>query len=375
MPKEDKYYRALSALNDDDRTFLYKLIPNLSEQTEDIQTKVEELAEIVINRTGLSLPKIIEYQSTSYIRQGLIEPKTNQHSRYYKEGYFNSIVERLPSSNLIYRIKEMEQKGIEKDKEIKKNYVNKIEQKKDHPHPVNILDNLKGTSNHIFFSKAIYQGINSLVNNDIYGVIENRAIIVTLLEDSITNDAFCNFKDFKVIIKTALDCDRTIKKHKKKSGASKYLNQLTDAMKNGEYKNPNRSVIKYGRYSTQAYRVLEEWQILYTFFKPIKNKIIDTVNMYNEICNEQISVPLSLFTWLDVVIYAVYGYQQLSKTEEQYIKKYDDLISAYKKLYMDNQKKFCFSFYSLNHFVQSFNVVALCLYENVWNKDIEQFFN
>ena len=52
MPKEDKYYRALSALNDDDRTFLYKLIPNLSEQTEGIQTKVEELAEIVINRTS-----------------------------------------------------------------------------------------------------------------------------------------------------------------------------------------------------------------------------------------------------------------------------------------------------------------------------------
>lgn len=124
MPKEDKYYRALSALNDDDRTFLYKLIPNLSEQTEDIQTKVEELAEIVINRTSLSLPKIIEYQSTSYIRQGLIEPKTNQYSRYYKKGYFNSITERLPSSNLIYRIKGMEQKGIEKDKEIKKNYVN-----------------------------------------------------------------------------------------------------------------------------------------------------------------------------------------------------------------------------------------------------------
>ena len=374
MPKEDKYYRALSALNDDDRTFLYKLIPNLSEQTEDIQTKVEELAEIVINRTSLSLPKIIEYQSTSYIRQGLIEPKTNQYSRYYKKGYFNSITEWLPSSNLIYRIKGMEQKGIEKDKEIKKNYVNKIEQKKDHPHPVNILDNLKGTSNHTFFSKAIYQGINSLVNNDIYGIIENRAIIVTLLEDSITNDAFCNFKDFKVIIKTALDCDRTIKKHKKKSGASKYLNQLTDAMKNGAYKNPNRSVIKYGRYSTQAYRVLEEWQILYTFFKPIKEKIINTANEYNEWCNEQY-IWVDLSDWLDVVIYAVYGYYKESKFEEQYFNKLDDLISAYKKLYMDNQKKFCFSFYSLNHFVQSFNVVALCLYEYVWDKDIEPFFN
>lgn len=29
MPKEDKYYRALSALNDDDFSTLYELIPKL----------------------------------------------------------------------------------------------------------------------------------------------------------------------------------------------------------------------------------------------------------------------------------------------------------------------------------------------------------
>ncbi len=89
MPKEDKYYRALSALNDDDKTFLYKLIPNLSEQTEGIQTKVEELAEVVINRTGLSLAKIIEYHNEVNIKQGYYEPNINQYSRYLQNPRLN----------------------------------------------------------------------------------------------------------------------------------------------------------------------------------------------------------------------------------------------------------------------------------------------
>lgn len=371
MPKEDKYYRALSALNDDDRTFLYKLIPNLSEQTEDIQTKVEELAEIVINRTGLSLAKIIEYHNEVNIKQGYYEPNINQYSRYYQNGFFNNTYDDVLCSRLQYVLREKEQKEIEK--EIKENYINKIERTKPNKHRKNILDKLSGQTTPYIFAKAIYQGINGLNAGNIYAVIENRAIIATLL-GNVTNDEFCNFKDFGIVIKTALAYNQTAKKKKEKHQAHKYIGQISYATEHNLYEKPKLNSVKKDSRSI-AYQALKEWQLLYNFFKPIKNKIIDTVNMHNEICNEQIDVSLSLDTWLDVVIYAVYGYQKQSKTEEQYIKKYNDLISAYKKLYMDNRKIFSSDFYSLNHFVASFNVVVLCLYENVWNKDIEPFFN
>lgn len=369
MPKEDKYYRALSALNDDDKTFLYKLIPNLSEQTEDIQTKVEELAEVVINRTGLSLAKIIEYHNEVYIRQGFFEPNINQHSRYYQNGFLNNTRDNVLCSQLQYTLREKKQKEIEK--EIKENYINKIEYTKKKSHPQNILDKLSGQTTPYIFAKAIYQGINGLNAGNIYAVIENRAIIVTLL-GNVTNDEFCNFKDFEIIIKTALKCNKTTKK--KKHQACEYIEQLTYAIDEDLFKNPKPKIIKKDS-RAMSYQALEEWQILYNFFKPIKNKIIETIDFYNEVCTEQLSIHLDLYNWLDVVIYAVYGYQKQSKTEEQYFKKYEDLISAYKKLYMDNRKVFSSDFYSLNHFVTSFNVVVLCLYENVWNKDIEPFFN
>lgn len=371
MTKEDKYYRALSALNDDDRTFLYKLIPNLSEQTEDIQTKVEELAEIVINRTGLSLAKIIEYHNEVNIKQGYYEPNINQYSRYYQSGSFNNTYDDVLCSSLKYVLREKERKEIEK--EIKENYINKIEYTKKKSHPQNILDKLNGNTTPYIFAKAIYQGINGLNAGNIYTVIENRAVIATLL-GNVTTDCFCNFNDFKIIIKSALVCNKKDKKKKEKHKASEYIEQLTYAITNDLYKNPNRQIIKKDS-RAMSYQSLEEWQLLYDFFKPIKNKIIETVDFYDEVFTEQLSVNLDLNSWLDVVIYAVYGYQKRSKTEEQYIKKYNDLISAYKKLYMDNRKIFSSDFYSLNHFVTSFNVVVLCLYENVWNKDIEPFFN
>ena len=369
MIKEDKYYRALSALNDDDKTFLYKLIPNLSEQTEDIQTKVEELAEVVINRTGLSLAKIVEYHNKVYIRQGFFKPNINQYSRYYKNGFFNNTRDSVLCSQLQYTLREKEQK--EREKEIKENYINKIEHTKDKSHPQNILDKLKGNSTPYIFAKAIYQGINGLNTGNIYTVIENRAVITTLLGD-VTTDNFCNFENFEIIIKTALEWNKTTKK--KKHQASEYIEQLTYAVEHDLFKKPKPKIIKKDR-RAMSYQSLEEWQLLYNFFKPIKNKIIETVDFYNEVCTEQLSIHLDLHNWLDVVIYAVYGYQKQSKTEVQYFKKYDDLISAYKKLYMDNRKVFSSDFYSLNHFVTSFNVVVLCLYENVWNKDIEPFFN
>lgn len=371
MPKEDKYYRALSALNDDDKTFLYKLIPNLSEQTEGIQTKVEELAEVVINRTGLSLAKIIEYHNEVNIKQGYYEPNINQYSRYYQNGFFNDTYDCMLYLGLQYILRENEQKERERKKEIKENYINKIEYTKKKSHPQNILDKLKGNSTPYIFAKAIYQGINGLNSGNIYTVIENMAVISTLL-GNVTNDNFCKFKDFEIIIKIALECNKTTKK--KKHQASEYIEQLTYAIKQELFKNPEPKIIKKDS-RAMSYQSLEEWQLLYDFFKPIKNKIIETIDFYNAVCTEQLSVNLNLYSWLDVVIYAVYGYQKESKTEEEYFKKYDDLISAYKKLYMDNRKVFSSDFYSLNHFVTSFNVVVLCLYENVWNKDIEPFFN
>lgn len=369
MPKEDKYYRALSALNDDDKTFLYKLIPNLSEQTEGIQTKVEELAEVVINRTGLSLAKIIEYHNEVNIKQGYYEPNINQYSRYYQNGFFNDTYDCVLYSGLHYILRENEQK--EREKEIKETYINKIEYTKKKSHPQNILDKLKGNSTPYIFAKAIYQGIDGLNTGNIYAVIEDMAVISTLL-GNVTTDNFCKFKDFEIIIKKVLECNKTTKK--KKHQASEYIEQLTYAIKQGLFKNPEPKIIKKDS-RAMSYQSLEEWQLLYDFFKPIKNKIIKTIDFYNEVCAEQLSVDLNLYSWFDVVIYAVYGYQKESKTEEEYFKKYNDLISAYKKLYMNNRKVFSSDFYSLNHFVTSFNVVVLCLYENVWNKDIEPFFN
>lgn len=369
MSKEDKYYRALSALNDDDRTLLYKLIPNLSEQAEDIQTKVEELAEIVINRTSLSLAKIIEYHNEVNIKQGYNKPNLNQYSRYYQNGFFNNTHDNVLCSQLRYTLKEKEQKEIEK--EIKENYINKIEFIKPKKHRQNILDKLDGQSNPYIFAKAIYQGINGLNTGNIYTVIENRAVIVTLLSN-VTNDNFCKFKKFENIIKSALEYNKTTKREKHQ--ACKYIGQISYATQQNLYKNSNLNFVKKDN-RTLAYQALKEWQLLYDFFKPIKNKIIETIDFYNEICTEQLSVNLNLYSWHDVVIYAVYGYQKQSKTEKEYLKKYDDLISAYKKLYMDNRKVFSSDFYSLNHFVASFNVVVLCLYKYVWNKDIEPFFN
>lgn len=371
MPKEDKYYRALSALNDDDKTFLYKLIPNLSEQTEGIQTKVEELAEVVINRTGLSLAKIIEYHNEVNIKQGYYEPNINQYSRYYQNGFFNNTYDCVLYSGLHYILREKEQK--EREKEIKENYINKIEFTKPKKHRQNILDKLSGQSTPYIFAKTIYQGINGLNTGNIYAVIENMAVISTLL-GNVTTDEFCNFKDFRIVIETALTYNQNSKKKKEKHQAHKYIGQISYATEHNLYKAPNLKIVKKDSRSI-AYQALKEWQLLYDFFKPIKNKIIKTIDFYNEVCAEQLSVDLNLSSWLDVVIYAVYGYQKQSKTEEKYFKKYDDLISAYKKLYMDNRKVFSSDFYSLNHFVTSFNVVVLCLYNNVWNKDIEPFFN
>ena len=84
MPKEDKYYGALSALNDDDFSTLYELIPKLKDQDLELQNKVQELAEVITSRTNLSLAKIIEYYKESYITQGYhCFDKSKKVSRYY----------------------------------------------------------------------------------------------------------------------------------------------------------------------------------------------------------------------------------------------------------------------------------------------------
>ena len=95
MPKEDKYYRALSALNDDDLSTLYELIPKLKDQDLELQTKVQELAEVITSRINLSLAKIIEYCKESDITQGyhcldkskkLITHKAKIYPLYIKKG-------------------------------------------------------------------------------------------------------------------------------------------------------------------------------------------------------------------------------------------------------------------------------------------------
>ena len=84
MLKEDKYCRALSALNNDDFSTLYELIPKLKDQDLELQTKVQELAEVITSRTNLSLAKIIEYYKESYITQGYhCLDKSKKVSRYY----------------------------------------------------------------------------------------------------------------------------------------------------------------------------------------------------------------------------------------------------------------------------------------------------
>ena len=52
-----------------------------------------------------------------------------------------------------------------------------------------------------------------------------------------------------------------------------------------------------------------------------------------------------------------------------------DLINEYRTLYINNQDVFSHDFISSNQFVESFNTVATCLFEFVFNKDIERFFN
>ncbi|MCI7025926.1 MAG: hypothetical protein MR983_08070 [Succinatimonas sp.] len=391
MPKEDKYYGALSALNDDDFSTLYELIPKLKDQDLELQNKVQELAEIITSRTNLSLAKIIDYYKESYITQGYhCFDKSKKVSRYYFT--YDTQGENIA---LIYKkglctLSEQDQKN--KIKDTTENYINKIE-KGNNTRAYKRLFKLSETRG-LLFAKYTYKAIHALITGNLYAIVESRALITSLFVDNVIDD-FCNFEKLEKIIK------EIIKKSKKDChGAQEFINHILYRLKEEQIR--SNTIPKDPR--NVSYCILREWQILYDFFKQYKdiNKDFeqiqdDYIQKYCEdYCedyydnhgydpDEPIEIPpeyyCSYFTenYLDLISFVktnnsdyLYCGDDLPCIDD-YIKQ--DVINKYRALYIHNQDVFSHDFISSNQFVESFNTVATCLFEFVFNKDIERFFN
>ena len=387
MPKEDKYYRALSALNDDDLSTLYELIPKLKDQDLELQTKVQELAEVITSRINLSLAKIIEYYKESDITQGYhCLDKSKKVSRYYFTYYTQG--KNIP---LIYKkglctLSEQEQKN--KIKDTTENYINKIEKGND-TRAYKLLFKLSETRG-LLFAQYTYKAIHALVTGDLYAIVESRALITSLFVDNVIDD-FCNFEKLEKIIK------EIIKKSKKNChGAKEFINHILYRLTEEQIR--SNTIPKDPRNS--KYCILKEWQILYDFFKFYKeiNKEYELIenDYFQNYCEYyydkhgyEPEEPVIIDLEYDCSYYAENYLDLISfvKTNNSDVKYYgdglpfidddikQDLIDEYQTLYVNNQDVFSHDFISSNQFVESFNTVATCLFEFVFNKDIERFFN
>lgn len=385
MPKEDKYYGALSALNDDDFSTLYELIPKLKDQDLELQNKVQELAEIITSRTNLSLAKILEYYKESYITQGYhCFDKSKKVSRYYFT--YGTQGRRINYIKDLYKLSKEDQKT--KIKDITENYINKIE-KGNNTRAYKRLFKLSETRG-LLFAKYTYKAIHALITGNLYAIVESRALITSLFVDNVIDD-FCNFEKLEKIIK------EIIKKSKKDChGVQEFINHILYRLKEEQIR--SNTIPKDPR--NVSYCILREWQILYDFFKQYKdiNKDFEQIqdDYIQKYCedyydnhgydpDEPIEIPpeydCSYFTenYLDLISFVktnnsdyVYCGDDLPFIDD-YIKQ--DLINEYRTLYVKNQDVFSHDFISSNQFVESFNTVATCLFEFVFNKDIERFFN
>lgn len=389
MPKEDKYYGALSALNDDDFSTLYELIPKLKDQDLELQNKVQELAEIITSRTNLSLAKIIDYYKESYITQGYhCFDKSKKVSRYYFT--YDTQGRRINYIKDLYKLSKEDQKT--KIKDITENYINKIE-KGNNTRAYKLLFKLSETRG-LLFAKYTYKAIHALITGNLYAIVESRALITSLFVDNVIDD-FCNFEKLEKIIK------EIIKKSKKDChGAQEFINHILYRLKEEQIR--SNTIPKDPR--NVSYCILREWQILYDFFKQYKdiNKDFeqiqdDYIQKYCEdYCEDYydnhgydpdgpIEIPpeydCSYFTenYLDFISFIktnnsdyVYCGDDLPFIDDNI---QQDLINEYRTLYINNQDVFSHDFISSNQFVESFNTVATCLFEFVFNKDIERFFN
>lgn len=377
--------KSLSTLKDIDYSTLYELIPTLKDQKIELQTKVQELAEIIISRTNLSLAKIIEYYKECSITQGYhCLDKSKKVSRFYftydSQGKGRGYIQGL------YKLSKQDQD--KKIKDITENYINKIEAGND-TRAYKLLFKLSKTRG-LLFAQYTYKAIHALVTGNLYAIVENRAFITSLFVDNVIDD-FCNFEKLEKIIK------EIIKKSKKDChGAKEFINHILYSLKEEQIR--SNTIPKDPR--NASYCILREWQILYDFFKPykeikkeyelIENDYIqkyceDYYNNHGYDLDEPIEIPpeydCSYFTenYLDLIsfiktnnsVYVCFG-DDLPFIDDD-IKQ--DLINEYRALYVANQDVFSHDFISSNQFVESFNTVATCLFEFVFNKDIERFFS
>lgn len=399
MPKEDKYYRALSALNDDDLDFLYKLIPALKDQDLELQTKVQELAEIIITRTELPLSKVENCYCSSIRIQNFEFDKNHKWctTPYYGLKQSKKVSRYFPTYDKqgtrlkIHGVNITNSFDEDVAHYVIENYINKIE-KGNKLNAEKLLFKLNDNRG-LLFAQYMYKGIYALVTGNLYAIVESRAFITSMFIDNVQDD-FCNFERLSILINKFIKYS-TRECHK----AGDFIGHVLQNIRAKKIKLSEVIGISRDKRASDN-RILLEWQIIYDFFKPYKDIYKDLEELqkhfeyqyekdYNYYLNAPNYISIVEEPFFDNYICNNYcenyvDFISFITTQEQFYSDelpfIDDdikqkLINDYRKLYFDNIDLFSHDFISSNQFVESFNTVATCLFEFVFNKDIERFFN